>query len=85
MHRELHEVHLAGDVVVVELTLNGTHNGPLELPIGTIAPTGNEMHAPCCDVFTLTNGKVKSFDCYTAATIMLGQLGVLAIQQPAAH
>jgi ketosteroid isomerase-like protein len=35
------------------------------------------MHAPCCDVFHLKDGKVTSFHCYTAATIILGQLGVL--------
>jgi hypothetical protein len=57
--------------------LNGTHEGPLELPAGTIPATGKEIHAPCCDVFQLANGKVKSFHCYTAATILLGQLGVL--------
>ena len=35
------------------------------------------MDAPCCDVFLIENGKVKSFHCYTAATVLLGQLGVL--------
>ncbi|QRN95317.1 nuclear transport factor 2 family protein [Archangium violaceum] len=77
MHRELHDFHVSGDVVVVELSLNGTHRGPLELPAGTIPATGREIHAPCCDVFKLKDGKVQSFHCYTAATILLGQLGVL--------
>jgi ketosteroid isomerase-like protein len=77
MHRELYSVYATGDVVVVELSLNGTHKGPLALPAGTIPATGNEIHAPCCDVFHLVDGKVKSFHCYTAATILLGQLGVL--------
>jgi ketosteroid isomerase-like protein len=77
MHRELYSVYTSGDRVIVELSLNGTHKGPLALPAGTIAPTGKEIHAPCCDVFHLVNGKVKSFHCYTAATILLGQLGVL--------
>jgi ketosteroid isomerase-like protein len=77
MHRELYDFYLAGDVVVVELSLNGTHRGPLVLPAGTIAATGNEMHAPCCDVFHLKEGKVTSFHCYTAATVIFAQLGVL--------
>ena len=76
MHRALELVYVAGDVVIVELSLNGTHNGPLALPSGTIPATGKEMHTPCCDVFHLENGKVKSFHCYTAATIMMGQLGL---------
>jgi ketosteroid isomerase-like protein len=77
MHRELYSLYTSGDVVVVELSLNGTHKGPLELPAGTIPATGKVMRTPCCDVFHLANGKVLSFHCYTAATIMLGQLGVL--------
>lgn len=78
MHRALEKIYVTGDVVIVELSLNGTHNGPLVLPAGTIPATGNEMHTPCCDVFHLENGKVKSFHCYTAATTLFGQLGVLA-------
>ncbi|EPX64959.1 hypothetical protein D187_000384 [Cystobacter fuscus DSM 2262] len=77
MHRELDQFYVRGDVVVVELSLNGTHRGPLKLPAGTIPATGKEIHAPCCDVFHLKDGKVQSFHCYTAATILLGQLGVL--------
>ena len=78
MHRELYSLYVSGDdKIVVELSLNGTHKGPLELPAGTIPATGKEIHAPCCDVFHLINGKVTSFHCYTAATILLGQLGVL--------
>jgi ketosteroid isomerase-like protein len=79
MHRELIEFYVNDDenLVVVELTLNGTQQGPLELPVGTIPPTDKTMITPCCDVFHIVNGKVKSFHCYTAGTIMLGQLGVL--------
>jgi ketosteroid isomerase-like protein len=77
MHRELYDLYVAGNVVVVELSLNGTHRGPLALPAGTIPATGKEMHAPCCDVFHLKEGKVTSFHCYTAATVIFAQLGVL--------
>lgn len=77
MHRELYDLYVSGDIVVVELSLNGTHKGPLVLPAGTIPATGKEIHVPCCDVFRLKDGKVQSFNCYNAATILLGQLGVL--------
>jgi hypothetical protein len=79
MHRDLLEFYVNDDenLVVVELTLNGTHKGPLDLPVGTIPPTGKVMVTPCCDVFHIVNNKVKSFHCYTAGTIMFGQLGVL--------
>jgi ketosteroid isomerase-like protein len=77
MHRELYQFYDNGDIVVVQLALQGTHLGPLHLPVGTIAPTGKRMDAPCCDVFELSNGKIKRFDCYPSGTVVLTQLGVL--------
>ncbi len=86
MHRELYEVYVNGDDVVVELALQGTHDGPLWLPQGILPPTGNRMDAPCCDVFRLQNGKIHLFDCYPSGTVILSQLGVLpnlgAVLQP---
>ena len=76
MHRELYSMYLSDDVVVVELSLNGTHKGDLPIGDGVIPPTNKEMHAPCCDVFHLKGGKVASFHCYVAVPILLGQLGV---------
>jgi hypothetical protein len=35
MHRELFDVYVSGDVVVVELALQGTHDGPLWLLKGS--------------------------------------------------
>jgi ketosteroid isomerase-like protein len=77
MHRELYNFYLSGDIVCVELSLNGTHKGPLVLPTGTIPATGKKMSTPCCDVFHIENGKVKVFHCYPSGTILLGELGVL--------
>lgn len=78
VHRAIDHVYVTGDVVIVELSLNGTHTGPLTMAAGTIPATGKQVQVPCCDVFHLENGKVKSFHCYNAGTILLGQLGVLA-------
>ena len=83
MHRELYSLHTFGDQVLVELSLNGTHKGDLVIPVGTIPPTGKEMHAPCCDVFTLKDGKVVSFHCYVAVPVLLAQLGIFMNLQAA--
>jgi len=83
MHRELFSVYTFDDLVVVELSLNGTHKGDLVLPVGTIPPTGKEIHAPCCDVFHLKDGKVVSFHCYVAVPVLLAQLGVFMNLQAA--
>src|SRR5712672_1790203 len=61
MHRELYTMYFTDDVVVVELSLNGTHEGNLPIDEGVIPPTNKENHAPCCDVFHLKDGKVVSF------------------------
>src|ERR1700690_2454738 len=47
MHRELYRFVTVGDVVIVELALQGTHKGPLMTPMGVIPPTGKRMDAPC--------------------------------------
>jgi ketosteroid isomerase-like protein len=83
MHRDFISLYTADDVVVVELTPNGTHKGDLDLPKGVIPPTGREMHAPCCDVFHLKDDKIMSFHCYVAVPILLEQLGVFLNLQAA--
>jgi ketosteroid isomerase-like protein len=77
MHRELFQVYVSGNVVVVQLALQGTHLGTLNMPGGTLEPTGNRMDAPCCDVFELADGKIKRFDCYPSGSVILTQLGVI--------
>jgi len=76
MHRELHRFYVVGDVVIVQLSLQGTHLGTLELPSGTVPPTGKRMDAPCCDVFELVDGKIKRFDCYAEGSVIAKQLGL---------
>jgi hypothetical protein len=76
MHRELYSMYFNDDVVIVELSLNGTHKGELVIPEGVIPPTNKGMHAPCRDVFHLKDREVVSFHCYVAVPILLGQLGV---------
>ena len=75
-HRELYDMYYNDDVVVVELSLNGTHKGDLEITEGVIPPTNKEMHAPTCDVFHLKDGKVLSFHCYVAAPRLLTQIRI---------
>ena len=78
MHRELGRIYTDGNVVVVQLALQGTHDGPLQLPFGELPATGKQMDAPCADVFELDeNAKIIRFDCYPEGSIIFAQLGVL--------
>lgn len=76
VHRELFNIYVAENVVVVELAIRGTHKGELTLASGTVAPTGKTIDVPCCDVFHLEHGKVISFNCYNAVSVMQQQLGL---------
>jgi predicted ester cyclase len=76
VHHKLHSVHLAENVVVVELAIQGTHRGELVASSRTIAPTGKTIDVPSCDVFKLEGGKIASFHCYNMPSAMLRQLGV---------
>ena len=76
IHRELFNIYAMENVIVVELAIRGTHNGALVTPAGTVAPTGRTIDVPCCDVFHMRDGKVISFHCYNAASILQRQLGL---------
>ena len=80
IHRELFDMYAMDDVIVVELAIRGTHQGPLATPAGTIPATGRTIDVPCCDVFRIKDGKVVSFHCYNAASIMMQQLGLVGSQ-----
>ncbi|MFK0044608.1 ester cyclase [Streptomyces sp. NPDC090741] len=76
VHRDLHRFHVMGNVVTVELTIQGTFTGPFETPAGTIRPTGAKLNIPTADFWYVENGKIKEFNCYVGLSIMLAQLGV---------
>ena len=76
VHRELHRVNVMGDVVAIELSIQGTFRGPMETPAGVIQPTGAKVNIPCADFFYMRNGNIERFDCYPALNMMLKQMGV---------
>ncbi|MEV6634831.1 nuclear transport factor 2 family protein [Actinoplanes sp. NPDC051470] len=75
VHRELLEVNALGDVVAVELRIQGTHLGGFPTPIGEIPPTGNRIDVPTADLWYFREGKIESFNCYNAANVLLAQIG----------
>src|SRR6266478_7341848 len=68
--------NVMGDVVAIELAIQGTFRGPMETPAGVIQPTGEKVDIPCADFFYMRNGKIERFDCYPALNIMLKEMGV---------
>ncbi|MEU0431551.1 nuclear transport factor 2 family protein [Streptomyces sp. NPDC006290] len=76
VHRELHRFHVMGNVVAVELTIQGTVTGPFETPAGVVQPTGARLEIPTADFWYVENGRIKEFNCYVGLSVMLAQLGV---------
>jgi SnoaL-like domain len=76
IHRQLKKITVSGDVVCIELSIQGTFLGPFQTPIGPIQPTGAKIDFPTADFWYLSDGKVEVFDCHIAFTTMFAQLGV---------
>jgi hypothetical protein len=74
VHRELYRVNVMGDVVAIELAIQGTFRGPMATAAGVIQPTGAKVNVSCADFFYLKNGKIERFDCYPALNIMFQQM-----------
>jgi ketosteroid isomerase-like protein len=75
VHRQLHRVNVLGDMVAVELSIQGTFLGPLETPAGVVQPTGVRVDGPCADFWYLRDGKIERFDCYIMLSSMRDQMG----------
>ncbi|MEY9926281.1 ketosteroid isomerase-like protein [Catenulispora sp. GP43] len=76
VHRELHRVHVIGNVVAIELSIRGTFRGTFETPAGLVQPTGGKVDIPTADFWYVEDGKIKEFNCYIGASVMLAQMGV---------
>ena len=77
VHRELHRVTVLGDMVAVELSIQGTFLGPLQTPAGTVQPTGAKIDVPTADFWYLRDGKIETFNCYVGYSVMFAQMGVM--------
>lgn len=63
-------------MVSIELSIQGTFEGPLRRPEGTVRPTGAEVDVPTADFWYLRNGKVEKFNCYVGYMKMYSDMGV---------
>lgn len=71
-----HNAFVSGTAVVLEVTWQGTHTGPLQTPDGPIAATGKRIALRACNVIEIAGEKVKLQRQYFDMATMLQQLGV---------
>ncbi|RAG85918.1 nuclear transport factor 2 family protein [Streptacidiphilus pinicola] len=76
VHRDLKSITVNGDEVSLELAIQGTFEGPLPTPAGTLKPNGAKVNVPTADFWYLQDGKIKKFDCYVGYSDMYAQMGV---------
>jgi steroid delta-isomerase-like uncharacterized protein len=66
----------SGNTVVLEVTWSGTHQGPLALSGGPVAPTHKSFEMRACLVFEIVDGKTQSLRQYFDMATFLQQLGL---------
>ena len=76
IHRELHRINVTGNLVSVELSIQGTVAGPFETPAGVVHAAGAKLDIPTADFWYVRDGKISDFNCYVGVSVMLAQLGV---------
>ncbi len=69
--------YMSGTTVVLELTWNGTHSGPLQTPNGEIAPTGKKINLRACQVLEIAGDKVATVRHYFDMATLLRQIGAM--------
>jgi ketosteroid isomerase-like protein len=77
VHRELHRVNVPGDVVAIEVSIQGTFLGPFQTPAGVIQPTGARLDIPAADFWYVRDGKIQEFNCHIGLSTMFAQMGIL--------
>ncbi|MFD4501338.1 nuclear transport factor 2 family protein [Streptomyces sp. NPDC058457] len=76
VHRELKRITVNGDVISIELSIQGTFEGPLQSPAGTVKPNGAKVDVPTADFWYLKDGKVEQFNCFVGYSTMYKQMGI---------
>ena len=76
IHRELRRVTVLGDVVAIELSIQGTFTKPFDTPAGPVQPTGGRLDIPTADFWYIRDGKISEFNCYVGVSVMLAQFGI---------
>jgi steroid delta-isomerase-like uncharacterized protein len=67
----------SGDTIAVELSVAGTHTGPMQTPQGTVPATGKKIVWESCDVVRVRDGKIISWHVYHDSLPFMTQLGLI--------
>jgi steroid delta-isomerase-like uncharacterized protein len=71
-----HSALASDSTVVLEVSWRGTHQGPLQMPQGSIPPTENRIDIRACFVVEVAGDKARLQRHYFDMATMMQQLGV---------
>lgn len=71
-----HEI-TSGPWVIQEVTMEGTHSGPLESPMGTVRATGKHFSGKCVQLLRIDHDQIVEARLYFDQVEMMSQLGIL--------
>lgn len=71
-----HEI-VSGPWIVQEITMEGTHSGPLDSPMGTVPPTHKKVVSKGVQLLRIENGKVAEAHVYYDQFDYMSQLGLI--------
>jgi ketosteroid isomerase-like protein len=74
----VHEIE-ASDKIILAFRLRGRHVGPLETPLGTLAPTGRRVENRATDILTVRDGRVSDIWVISDDLSLLRQLGAVSV------
>jgi steroid delta-isomerase-like uncharacterized protein len=69
--------YVAGDIVVAEGAVHGTHTGPFRVPAGEIPPSGNKVTLRFATVKEIKEGKLVSEHLYFDQLEFMQQIGAM--------
>ena len=72
---KLKDVFIKDDKIALTWTWTGTHSGPLEMPTGTIPPTGKIMKTSGVNIARVANGKFVEYRFYFNPLDLLLSMG----------
>ncbi|WP_046730298.1 nuclear transport factor 2 family protein [Streptomyces humi] len=76
VHRDLKRITVNGDVISIELSIDGTFDGQLQTPAGVVKGNGNKVATPTADFWYLHDGKIEQFNCFPGYSKMYSDMGV---------
>jgi predicted ester cyclase len=65
--------------IVQEVTMEGTHTGPLEGPMGTVQPTNKKVVGKGVQILRTENGKIAEVRIYFDLLDQMTQLGLIPV------